>query len=161
MPFAQRFVSSPKRTAITAALIGLVSLPAAATNGMNLEAYGAKAGGMGGASFAYDNGNSALMNNPATLGLRAEGSNLGLGWTLLAPDVNTSMNHPVAGPLTAKSGGDAYHMPSVSFIRKTGKITYGVGMLAQGGMGTEYGTNSSCPMARVCPCAPRWVLAAS
>lgn len=142
MPFAQRFVSSPKLTAIAAALIGLVSLPAAATNGMNLEAYGAKAGGMGGASFAYDNGNSALMNNPATLGLRGEGSNLGLGWTLLGPDVNTSMNHPVAGPMTAKSGGDAYHMPSVSFIRKTGKITYGVGMLAQGGMGTEYGTNS-------------------
>ena len=142
MPHAPRRDFHHKRTAITAALICLVSMPAAATNGMNLEAYGAKAGGMGGASFAYDNGNSALMNNPATLGLRAEGSSLGLGWTLLGPNVNTSMNHPMAGPMNAKSGGDAYHMPSMSFIRKTGNLTYGVGMLAQGGMGTEYGSNS-------------------
>ena len=43
----------------------------------------------------------------------------------------------------AKSGGDAYWMPSFSLIRKTGKLTYGVGMLAQGGMGTEYGDSLS------------------
>lgn len=95
-----------------------------------------------GASFAHENGNSALMNNPATLGLRKEGTSLGLGMTLLQPDVNTSMNHPLAGSMGAKSGGDAYWMPSFSLIRKTGKLTYGVGMLAQGGMGTEYGDSS-------------------
>jgi len=142
MPHARRLQRNPKRTAITAALICLVSVPAAATNGMNLEAYGAKAGGMGGASMAHDSGNSALMNNPATLGLRAEASNLGLGWTLLSPKVNTRMNHPLAGPMGAKSGGDAYHMPSISLIRKTGRLAYGAGVLAQGGMGTEYGSNS-------------------
>ena len=142
MPHARRFVHRPTRTAIAAAAIALVALPAAATNGMNLEAYGAKAGGMGGASFAHENGNSALMNNPATLGLRQEGSNLGLGLTVLMPDVNTRMNHPQAGTLNAKSGGDAYYMPSLSLIRKSGKFTYGAGMLAQGGMGTEYGSNS-------------------
>jgi long-chain fatty acid transport protein len=132
-----RTAQRPTRTALAAALMGLVSLPAAATNGMNLEAYGAKAGGMGGASFAYENGNSAMMNNPATLGLRAEGNNLGLGLTLLMPDVNTSM-----GPMSANSGGDRYWMPSISFVKKSGNLTYGVGMLAQGGMGTEYGTTS-------------------
>ena len=142
MPSAHRFTQCPTRTALAAALIGLFALPAAATNGMNLEAYGAKAGGMGGASFAFDNGNSAIMNNPATLGLRQEGSNLGLGLTLLQPDVNTSMNHPMAGPMNAESGGDAYWMPSLSYIRKSGKFTYGAGMLAQGGMGTEYGSSS-------------------
>jgi long-chain fatty acid transport protein len=142
MPHARRFVHRPTRTAIAAAVIALVALPAAATNGMNLEAYGAKAGGMGGASFAHENGNSALMNNPATLGLRQEGSNLGLGLTVLMPDVNTRMNHPQAGTMNAKSGGDAYYMPSLSLVRKSGKFTYGAGMLAQGGMGTEYGSNS-------------------
>lgn len=142
MTSARRFACRPTRIAIAAALIGGVALPAAATNGMNLEAYGAKAGGMGGASFANENGNSAIMNNPATLGLRKEGSNIGVGLTLLQPDVNTSMNHPMAGPISAQSGGDAYWMPSVSYIRKTGQYTYGVGMLAQGGMGTEYGSNS-------------------
>lgn len=142
MTAAPHSARHPQRTAIAAAMLALVSLPAAATNGMNLEAYGAKAGGMGGASFAYEDGNSALMNNPATLGLRQDGSNLGLGLTLLQPDVKTSMNHPLAGPMTAASAGDAYWMPSVSLIRKTGKLTYGAGMLAQGGMGTEYGSNS-------------------
>lgn len=125
------------RTALAAALIGLVSLPAAATNGMNLEAYGAKAGGMGGASFAHENGNSAMMNNPATLGLRQAGQNLGVGLTVLMPDVNTT-----AGPMTAASAGDQYLMPSLSYTRKSGRYTYGVGMLAQGGMGTEYGSHS-------------------
>lgn len=135
-------IHRPTRTALAAALCALVALPAAATNGMNLEAYGAKAGGMGGASFAHENGNSALMNNPATLGLRQEGSSLGLGLTLLQPDVVTRMNHPQAGTLTARSGGDAYWIPSLSLIRKTGRLTYGAGVLAQGGMGTEYGSNT-------------------
>ena len=142
MPTTKRFDQRPMLTAIAAAVMGLVALPAAATNGMNMEAYGAKAGGMGGASFAHDNGNSAIMNNPATLGLRQEGNNLGLGLTLLMPDVNTSMNHPMAGPMNAKSDGDKYWMPSLSYIRKSGKFTYGAGMLAQGGMGTEYGSTS-------------------
>jgi long-chain fatty acid transport protein len=44
--------------------------------------------------------------------------------------------------MNAKSGGDAYYMPSLSLVRKSGKFTYGAGMLAQGGMGTEYGSNS-------------------
>lgn len=133
MPFNHR----PTLTALAAALVALISLPAAATNGMNLEAYGAKAGGMGGASFAYENGNSALMNNPATLGLRQEGQNIGVGLTVLMPDVKTMI-----GPMTFPSGGDQYLMPSLSYIRKSGNITYGVGMLAQGGMGTEYGDNA-------------------
>lgn len=142
MPSAHRSARHPLHTAVATALLGAVALPAAATNGMNLEAYGAKAGGMGGASFAHENGNSALMNNPATLGLREQGSSLGLGLTLLQPDVATSMNHPQAGRMTAKSGGDAYWMPSLSLIRKAGRLTYGAGVLAQGGMGTEYGSQS-------------------
>jgi len=137
MTAAPHFARHPQRTAIAAAMLALVSLPAAATNGMNLEAYGAKAGGMGGASFAYEDGNSALMNNPATLGLRQDGQNIGVGLTLLMPDVKT-----MAGPMTFASDGDKYWMPSISYIRKSGNYTYGVGMLAQGGMGTEYGDNA-------------------
>lgn len=139
MPAAPQSARPPQRTAIAAALLALVSLPAAATNGMNLEAYGAKAGGMGGASFAYENGNSAIMNNPATLGLRQEGQNIGAGLTLLMPDVVSTLG--MTG-VTQNSTGDQYWMPSLSYIRKTGQFTYGVGMLAQGGMGTEYGDNA-------------------
>jgi len=122
------------------ALAMLAGHSAHATNGMNLEAWGAKSAGMGGAGFGYDSGNSAIMNNPATLGLKPDGkSDLGLGITLLAPDVTSS--HVMAG--SSDSGGDAYWMPTVSYVRRAGAFTWGIGMLAQGGMGTEYGAGSS------------------
>jgi len=110
-----------------------------ATNGMNLEGYGPIATGMGGASFAYDNGNAAMMNNPATLGLVADGSNrLDVALGMLGPDV-TSRRAPMPN---AGSGGDAYFMPAAGWSRRTGALTYGVGMFGQGGMGTEYGSAS-------------------
>lgn len=116
------------------------AVTAQATNGMNMEAWGAKSGGMGGAAYAMDSGNSAVMNNPATLGLdTADKDDLGLGLTLLMPDVSAS--HPVAG--TSASDGTAYWMPTLSYIRRKGDLAYGVAMLAQGGMGTEYGVGSA------------------
>jgi len=130
--------SALKRSVLATAVATLVAAPAYATNGMNMEAFGAKAGGMGGASMAYDSGNSAIMNNPATLALRKEGNKFGLGLTVLMPDVhaNDFMGNP---SMDYSSGGDSYLMPSISFIRKQGRFAYGVGVLAQGGMGTEYG----------------------
>jgi len=61
---------------------------ALATNGMNLEGYGAKSHAMGGAGMAYDTGNSAVMNNPATLGMMKEGTEeIGLGIRGMHPEV--------------------------------------------------------------------------
>ncbi len=123
-----------------AATLSLLAGAALATNGMNMEAWGAKAGGMGGAAFAYDAGNSAVMNNPATLGLQpAEKSEIGLGLTLLMPTVASS--HPLAGG--KDSGGDLYAMPTISWIKRSGPWAYGAAVLAQGGMGTEYGSGSN------------------
>lgn len=124
---------------LTFSVFAALSPSAHATNGMNMEAWGAKSGGMGGAAYAFDTGNSATMNNPATLGLKPAGqSDLGLGLTLLMPDVSSS--HPMAG--AQDSDGTAYWMPSVSYIRRQGDLSFGVAMLAQGGMGTEYGVGS-------------------
>lgn len=129
----------PSRRAIAASLL-LLPFSAQATNGMNMDAWGAKSGGMGGASFAYDSGNSATMNNPATLGLRDhERAEVGLGLTVLLPTVVSS--HPQAG--ARDSAGDAYFMPTLSWTRRHGNWTYGAALLAQGGMGTEYGKGSS------------------
>ena len=115
------------------------AVSAQATNGMNMEAWGAKSGGMGGAAYAMDSGNSAVMNNPATLGLKEAGKNdLGLGLTLLMPD--ESARHPMAG--NSDSDGTAYWMPTLSYNRRKVDLAYGVAMLAQGGMGTEYGVGS-------------------
>jgi len=114
------------------------SSTAFATNGMNLEGYGAKSHALGGTSTAYDTGNSGVTNNPATLGLREEGSSeLGIGIRGLHPDVNLQVPGMRAG-----SEGDAYYMPSLSYMRRDGAFTWGVAVLAQGGMGTEYGENS-------------------
>ena len=122
------------------AISSLASTSALATNGMNLEGYGAKATAMGGAGMAYDTGNSAVMNNPATLALmEPDTSRFGLGIRSLGPDITSSV--PSMG-ISTNSDGTAYYMPSISLMRKTGKLTYGAAVLAQGGMGTEYGSGS-------------------
>lgn len=128
-----------KRSILATAVATLVAAPAYATNGMNMEAFGAKAGGMGGASFAYDSGNSAMMNNPATLALRKDGNDFSVGLTWLQPNVDARMD---ADGRSASSAGDSYLMPSISFVRNQGKFAYGAGILAQGGMGTEWGSSS-------------------
>jgi long-chain fatty acid transport protein len=110
-----------------------------ATNGMDLEGYGAVALGMGGASMAYDNGTAGMANNPATLSLMPEGTtrmDLALGF--LGPKVEASM----AGMPTAHSSADAYFMPAFGLVTRKGDWTYGIGVFGQGGMGTTYSDSS-------------------
>jgi len=126
------------RQSLTAvAVASLIASNAWATNGMNLEGYGPMATAMGGASFAYDNGTAAVMNNPATLGLMKEGSRLDVALGFLGPDVTST-----AGGIPADSDGTAYWMPALGYIRKSGSFTYGIGVYAQGGMGTDYSATS-------------------
>jgi long-chain fatty acid transport protein len=115
-----------------------VSTTAYATNGMNLEGYGPIATGMGGASMAYDNGTAALMNNPATLGLMPEGNRLDVALGLLSPSITAKMS----GQSDAESSSHAFYMPALGWAQKSGQMTYGVGLFAQGGMGTKYGASS-------------------
>ncbi|MCX7896688.1 MAG: outer membrane protein transport protein [Rhodocyclaceae bacterium] len=127
-----------KQLAISLAAAGIAA-PAFATNGMNMEGYGPIATAMGGASYAYDNGTAGMINNPATLGFMKSGtSRLDVALGGLHPDVVTKM----AGMPDAKSGGDAYYMPAIGYVRKDGRLAWGIGMMAQGGMGTEYGSGS-------------------
>lgn len=108
-------------------------LAAHATNGMNLEAYGPIAGGMGGASMAYDNGTAAMMNNPATLGLAEDGNRLDVALGNLRPTVAASF-----GAMSWDSDATSFMMPAVGWSKKQGQMSYGFGVFAQGGMGTEY-----------------------
>jgi long-chain fatty acid transport protein len=117
---------------IALAAIGFAG-SAFATNVMNLEGYGPIATGMGGASIAYDNGTAGVMGNPATIGLGAEGSRLDVAVGFLGPDIDVS--NPGG---SFASDGDGYIMPAIGWTKKSGQITYGVAMFAQGGMGTEY-----------------------
>jgi len=132
-----------KRSLLAASVAAAIVAPVTgfATNGMNLEGYGPIATGMGGASMAYDNGVAAVMNNPATLGLMEDGEgrfDIAIG--SLDPDI-TSTHTAIPGSDTPSSAGPFY-MPAVGYATRSGQLTYGVGMSAQGGMGTEYGATS-------------------
>lgn len=118
--------------------IMLVAPPAFATNGMNLEGYGPVATGAGGASMAYDNGTFGMMNNPATLGLGAQGDRLDIALSFLGPNVTSKMT----GMPDAKSSADLFIMPGLGYVKNVGMMAYGVGIFAQGGMGTEYAADS-------------------
>ncbi|HUX30800.1 MAG TPA: outer membrane protein transport protein [Thiobacillus sp.] len=120
------------KLAATLAVMGLAAPSLAlATNGMIMEGYGPIAAGMGGAAMAYDNGTAALANNPATLGLMAEGSRLDVMLGFVGPDLETSMG-------MGKSEADAFYMPAIGYVKKQGNLVYGAGIYGQGGMGTEY-----------------------
>ncbi len=106
---------------------------AQATNGMNMEGYGPIALGLGGASMAYDNGTAAVINNPATLGLAAQGARLDLALGFLGPDVQSRQ-----GAMDWTSDADAFYMPAFGWSRKQGRLSYGIASFAQGGMGTEF-----------------------
>ncbi len=86
---------------------------ASATNGMNMEGYGATAMGMGGASMAYDNGTAAMMNNPATLAMMEAGINLDLALGFLAPQVKSS-----AGGTASRSSADMFGGPAFGWVHK-------------------------------------------
>ena len=118
------------------ALLGAGS--AFATNGMLMEGYGPISTAMGGASQAYDHGTAAMAQNPATLALGSAQPRLDLAVGFLGPKVTSSM----PGMPEAASGGTSYMMPALGYVTRSGALTYGVGMFAQGGMGTEYGSDS-------------------
>lgn len=124
-------------TAVSAAA-AFVCSPAWATNGMNMEGYGPVSTALGGASQALDHGTAALAQNPATLSLMPEGSRLDLAVGRLGPRVAST----ASGFGTSESSGTSYWMPALGYARRIGALTYGVGLFAQGGMGTEYGADS-------------------
>ena len=118
------------RHIVTMACIGALPASASATNGMNMEGYGPIALGMGGASMAYDVGNAGMINNPATLGLVKPGTNrLALFVGGLMPSVSANGRD---------SSATSFVMPAAGYVSRGDRFTWGVGMMAQGGMGTEY-----------------------
>ena len=129
-----------KKISLRATALAVAALAAGqawATNGMLMEGYGPIALSMGGASQAYDNGTAGMMNNVATLQLGENGTRADVALGLLGPNV-TAMGD--------KSGGTSYVMPAVGWVRKTDQMTFGVGLMGQGGMGTEYGASSPLAM---------------
>jgi long-chain fatty acid transport protein len=147
-----------KRSLLAVSIAGALcaTTSAYATNGMNMEGYGPEATAMGGASQAYDVGSAAMMNNPATIGLMETNNRFDAVLGNLRPDITSKAPAtaiPPGADDTAKSSADSFFMPAVGYLRKSGeKMTWGVGVFAQGGMGTEY--NGQTFMAGVDPASP-------
>jgi long-chain fatty acid transport protein len=110
-----------------------------ATNGMNMEGYGPVATALGGASFAYDNGTAGVINNPATLSLIADPARFEIALGVLGPDITARSPD---GTQTAKSKARAFFMPAIGYIRRSGDLSYGLGVFGQGGMGCQYDGNT-------------------
>lgn len=127
-----------RTTLAAAAALALTAGPASATNGMNMEGYGPISTGMGGASQALNHGTAAMAQNPATLALMDSTTRLDVAVGQLGPKVSSS----VPGMPTADSGGTSYWMPAIGYARRSGSLVWGLGIFAQGGMGTEYDANS-------------------
>ncbi len=126
-----------KKISLRATALAVAALAAGqawATNGMLMEGYGPISTSMGGASQAYDNGTAAMMNNVATLQLGENGTRADIALGVLGPNV-TAMGE--------KSGGTSYIMPAVGWTRKTDQFTYGIGVMGQGGMGTEFANSGA------------------
>ncbi|MDE2370494.1 MAG: outer membrane protein transport protein [Burkholderiales bacterium] len=130
-----------KKSTIPSRLLPLaaaICLPAWATNGMDMEGYGPVSTAMGGAAQAMDHGTAAMAQNPATLALMGGAARLDLAVGDLGPSVTSS----VPGGPSAKSSGTSYLMPAFGYARRSGALTYGLGIFAQGGMGTDYSGDS-------------------
>ncbi|MBV8273474.1 MAG: outer membrane protein transport protein [Cupriavidus sp.] len=118
--------------------------PAGATDVFNLEGFGPVSRAMGGTGAAFDIGPAAMMANPATLGLMAEGNHLHLGLDVVTTDIKATNT---ATGETARSGNHGnnngpYFAPEAAFVYRHDNIALGAGIFAEGGLGTEYGGSS-------------------
>ena len=115
-----------------------------ATEVFHLEGYGAVSRGMGGVAAASDVGPAGMLTNPATLSLMQEGSVVMGGLDLVTTDIkvrNQTTGDSVSSDTHGKNRGP-YLAPEVAYAKRSGAWAFGVGAFAQGGLGTEYGSNS-------------------
>lgn len=130
-----------KKTRIAIAITStIIASSAFATNGMNMEGYGPVSTAMGGTAQAYDNGLGGMMNNPATMGMDvSQGQAFQIAIGGLNPTI--SSENKKFGVKTDSTG--SFIMPGFGYARKNNGFVWGVGVMSQGGMGTDYGKATS------------------
>jgi long-chain fatty acid transport protein len=129
--------------AVLAALAGSTNV-ALATDVFHLEGYGAISRAMGGTATAHDVGPAGMMTNPATLSLQQEGNQAMVGLDLVTTDIkvtNKTSGDSVSSDTHSNNRGP-YLAPEIAYTKRSGAWAFGVGAFAQGGLGTEYGSNS-------------------
>jgi len=129
---------------ISAVILAISSPIVQATEVFRLEGFGAISRAMGGTATAFDVGAAGMMSNPATLSLMAQGSELHLGLDAVVTDIDTKnlATGENASSNTHSKNRGPYLAPQLAYTYHSGPLALGVGAFAQGGLGTEYGTNS-------------------
>jgi long-chain fatty acid transport protein len=95
---------------------------------------------MGGTAQAYSSGLAGMMNNPATMGMEVKEGNL-FQFAIGGLNPTISSEHKASSAKTDSSG--SFIMPGFGYATKKDGLTWGVGVMAQGGMGTDYGKAGS------------------
>ena len=129
---------------ISAVILAISSPIVQATEVFRLEGFGAISRAMGGTATAFDVGAAGMMSNHATLSLMAQGSELHLGLDAVVTDIDTKnlATGENASSNTHSKNRGPYLAPQLAYTYHSGPLALGVGAFAQGGLGTEYGTNS-------------------
>jgi long-chain fatty acid transport protein len=85
-----------------------------------------------------------MMENPATLGLMPAGRYFGIGFDMLIPDLKVT--NPTTGEAVSSSfhgnNNGPFYAPEVSFVWRDDRYALGIGAFGEGGVGTQYGTDS-------------------
>ncbi len=122
---------------LAALVILAMTIPGAvqATNGMYLTSYGAESMGRAGANLAIADRGLALNFNPAGIG-QLQGRHFTLNLSVLAPSLEyqNTLNDAI-------NGDDRYFpLPAMAYVRsaKNSPWAFGVGFVAQGGMGATF-----------------------
>lgn len=107
-----------------------------AQNGTRLIGFDAVTTGRGGTSTGFFDNPSLIMNNPAGLSF-LKSSQADLSVSLMAPTVYFKNN------INNTTGNDnLFPLGCLSYIHKSNsKLTYGVGIFTQGGMGADFNLN--------------------
>lgn len=127
---------APMAAAATLALVAsLAAAPALATNGMYLVGYGPETVARGGANLAISDRTLALNFNPAGIS-QLQGNHLSVSLSTLAPSVESENG------LNGLTGGKdrLFLLPAFAYVRSDPDTpwSWGVGFLAQGGMGATF-----------------------
>ncbi len=124
-------------TALLGAVLtaALVPLPALATNGMYLVGYGAETTGRAGANIAVADRTLALNTNPAGTS-QMQGRHYSMNLSVLAPELSSGN----AANSSLQAEDSYFPLPAIGYVssRHDSKWTWGLGLVAQGGMGATF-----------------------
>ncbi len=131
-------------TMAAAVVMIAISQVSYATDVFRMEGFGPISRAMGGTATAYDVGGAGMMTNPATLSLMAPGAEFQLWLDVVIPDIaveNLSTKENASSD-DHSNNRSPYLAPQMAYTYQSGSLTFGAGIFAPSGLGSEYGSNS-------------------